>query len=86
MNTAIIIVAHIVIGDDGNDYAARLCAEHERSGYGDWYLPSRKELDLMYNNLHQSGIGNFESDVFWTSEENNSGQAWFQNFGGGNQG
>lgn len=49
MNTAIIIAAQVSIGDDGGQYAARLCSELQSYTYGDWYLPSLAELTLMYN-------------------------------------
>jgi len=53
-NTTIIIAAHVAIGDDGNTYAARICNELQITEggktYGDWYLPSKEELYLMYQN------------------------------------
>ncbi len=59
LNTAIIIAAHVAIGDDGNTYAARICNEYisidpfnrgVSFNHGDWYLPSYEELQIMYNN------------------------------------
>lgn len=52
MNTAIIIAA-LGFGD-GRVYAATACNEMQvmenRFSYGDYHLPSRKELLLMYQN------------------------------------
>ena len=53
-NTSIIIAAQVAIGDDGSTYAARICNELQVTEggktYGDWYLPSKEELNLMYQN------------------------------------
>ncbi len=85
MNTAIIISAQVAIGDDGATYAARLCTELQKGGYGDWYLPSKEELNLMYTNLHQAGLGGFASGLYWSSTESSLGNAWGQFFDGGDQ-
>lgn len=59
LNTAIIISAQVAIGDDGSNYAARLCNEYQSIdifnrgvsfNHGDWYLPSIGELGLIYDN------------------------------------
>jgi hypothetical protein len=50
--------------------------------YGDYYLPSKFELQLMYANLHLAGLGNFSTtEAYWSSTG-----LWFQNFGSGVQG
>jgi hypothetical protein len=88
MNTAVIIAAHVAIGDDWGIYAARLCAELQKGGYGDWYLPSKEELNLMYNNLYLAGLGGFDtSNNYWcsTEVEGSSSFAWSQWFLTGNQ-
>ena len=69
MNTAIIISSQVAIGDDEDTYAARLCAELQKGGYGDWYLPSKEELNLMYTNLHLAGLGGFGFGYYWSSAE-----------------
>ena len=87
MNTALIISSQVAIGDDGNTYAARICSELHKGGYGDWYLPSKEELNLMYINLYQTGLLEFFLDTwYWSSTEINNSAAWEQFFTDGSQG
>ena len=65
------------------DYAAKLCSELEHGGYEDWFLPSRDELDLMYQN--KGVIAGFSFDVYWSSSEGSATNAWNQDFSNGNQ-
>ena len=95
-NTSIIIAAQVAIGDDGFTYAARICNELQITEggktYGDWYLPSKEELNLMYQNkatidataTANSGSG-FASAYYWSSSEENSNYAWNQTFYNGSQ-
>jgi hypothetical protein len=95
-NTAIIIAAQVAIGDDGNTYAARICNELQitegGTTYGDWYLPSKYELDLMYDDkatidataLANGGVG-FAADGYWSSTEDDDVNAWGQSFNNGRQ-
>jgi hypothetical protein len=90
-NTVIIIAAQVAIGDDGNDYAAVICNELQitqgGTTYGDWYLPSKYELDLMEDDratidataLANGGVG-FAAEAYWSSTEFDDGNAWAQNF------
>jgi len=95
-NTSIIIAAQVAIGDDGSTYAARICNELQitegGTTYGDWYLPSKKELDLMYQNratinatAGANGGSGFVSGYYWSSTESSSNAAWSQNFSDGLQ-
>jgi hypothetical protein len=84
-NTAIIIANQGPI--DGVTFAARLCNEYSVTDagvtYGDWYLPSKFELNLMY--LQKSIIGGFALGNYWSSTESDSNIAWRQFFTNGNQ-
>jgi uncharacterized protein (TIGR02145 family) len=53
--------------------AARLCLELDSNGYNDWYLPSLKELELMYKNLHLKKKGGFRTFRYWSSTISLSG-------------
>ncbi len=66
-------------------YAAKLCADLQLNGYDDWFLPSKAELNLMYENLHKKGLGAFGSGCYWSSSEYHSSYAWGQNFNNGYQ-
>lgn len=93
-NTAAIVEA---IGPDpfgdGQTYAAKLCADLVMNGFDDWFLPSKNELNLMYENLHEQGIGDFADDMgysnaqtnYWSSTAGGSKFAWHQDFDGGGQ-
>ena len=84
MNTLIIIAKEL--SADPDDFAAALCANYSVTvdgvTYGDWYLPSKHELNLLYL---QKGVVGLPNQAYWSSTEANSGQAWRQVFGDGTQ-
>jgi len=62
-----------IIGTYGwGKYAAVIAANYDGGGYGDWYLPSIKELELMYQNLHLQGLGGFAGSRYWSSTEHDA--------------
>jgi uncharacterized repeat protein (TIGR02543 family) len=67
------------------DTAADVCAILSLGGYSDWFLPSKDELNLMYENLKLFGIGGFTDGHYWSSSEYNAGLAWSQDFYDGGQ-
>jgi len=79
-NTQLIISA---LGKNGE--AAYLCANLNFNGYSDWFLPSKDELDLIYNNLVRIGLGGFTSDYYWSSSQYVNYIAWVQMFRNGHQ-
>jgi len=62
-------------------YAALLCWQYRSEGFGNWYLPSKRELDLLYQQRAVLGM----PDQYWSSSEVSRGKAWDQEFGGGFQ-
>ncbi|MDG2437280.1 MAG: hypothetical protein P8L89_09310 [Polaribacter sp.] len=94
-NTSIIISSHVIIGDDNDMYAARLCNELEvianNVSYGDWYLPSIFELKLINLNIVTinttiAAIGgdSFLGDSFyWSSVEETESNAGIVNINNG---
>ncbi len=85
VNTAIIIASQGY--GDGAPYAARVCNEYSvivgGVTYGDWYLPSKHELNLLY--LQKAVVGGFAADIYWSSTEYGYATAWFQSFNNGFQ-
>jgi hypothetical protein len=87
MNTAMIVATQMSDNQTGN-FAAKVCADYSVTVggviYGDWYLPSKYELNLLY--LQKAVVGGFASADYWSSSEINSDGAWDQDFANGGQG
>jgi hypothetical protein len=88
MNTAMIVAEQMADNTSGN-FAAKICADYSVTAggvtYGDWYLPSTYELNLLY--LQKSVVGGFATYVnYWSSSEYTASTAWHQTFDDGYQG
>ena len=68
----------IINSQDAGSYAAELCYDLELSGYSDWYLPSKDELNKLY--LAKEAIGGFTTQFYWSSTESDASTAWTQDF------
>jgi type II secretory pathway pseudopilin PulG len=73
--------ADILAGCDEAGIAAEIANNFFWLGFGDWFLPSREELNLLY--VHRGIIGNFTNGGYWSSTEYGINQAWDQSFGNG---
>lgn len=62
--------------------AALSCVKYNGGDFGDWYLPSKYELNIMYQN--KNFIDNL-SMWYWSSTESGSNEAWVQNLKTGGQ-
>ena len=66
--------------------AAKICDDYSVTvgsvTYTDWFLPSKDELNLMYQNLQNiaTPVGGFAGYVYWSSSENFAYYAWLQSF------
>ncbi|GHT80488.1 hypothetical protein FACS189467_2740 [Bacteroidia bacterium] len=61
--------------------AAQFCDLLEYGGYEDWFLPSKDELNMMYQNLKQKNLGGFSNANYWSSSESDSYDSYSQGFG-----
>jgi hypothetical protein len=89
MNTTMIVATQIADNQTDN-FAAKVCTDYSVTDggviYGDWYLPSKYELNLLY--LQKNAVGGFASGDYWSSSEGSSsyyGYAWEQSFFNGGQ-
>lgn len=73
-NTRKIILAQ---GTSGS-YPALECSQSTRSGYTDWYLPSKDALNELYK--QRSVVGGFYINYYWSSSEDGPYLAWYQYF------
>lgn len=60
--------------------AASICSDLVLNSYEDWFLPSKEELILMYDNLYLNNLGSFSADDYWSSSEKSETYAWFKGF------
>ena len=68
-----------IVNVNGNgSYAASLCDQLVLQGYSDWFLPSKNELGLLYQQRNE--IGGFMEDFYWSSSEYDSLNAWYLYF------
>jgi cytochrome c peroxidase len=72
---------------DANDY----CSTLRSFGHDDWRVPSKKELEVLYENQKKEALNETFKEIgdsagwYWSSSESDGGQAWVQNFGKGTQ-
>jgi hypothetical protein len=86
MNTAMIVATQIADNLTGN-FAAKVCADYSVTvggvTYGDWYLPSKHELNLLY--LQKNEVSGFVNNFYLSSTEVNLYSVWRQLFFSGGQ-
>lgn len=84
LNTAQIIGSAHYRSITPSNCAAYACSRYstETTDAGEWYLPSKFELNLLYKNLRRSG--KITGDArYWSSSQCDSGYAWTQRFSDG---
>jgi len=73
----------IIIAQGDGSYAASIARDYNGGGYTDWYLPSRDELNQLFE--HRNAIGGFTNYYYWSSTEDDYYDAWEQDFSTGYQ-
>ena len=71
-NTEAIIAKGDLAGFDRNSYAAGFARAYTGGSKTDWFLPSRKELQKLYDN--RGSLGGFIGGPYWSSTE--STESW----------
>ena len=77
-----LVAAITDLGSMDLNTAKTACDELILNGYSDWHLPSKEELNALYVNLNQIGVGGFsDADYnYWSSTKYNNNFAWKQDF------
>ncbi len=71
--------------------AAQICRDYRGGGLVDWFLPSKDELNLIWDNLVDDGFGNnsgvagFSDDYYWSSSKFDVDSVYRQSFRNGYQ-
>ncbi len=63
--------------------ASRLCLESNHNSYNDWRLPTKDELNLLYQN--RDVVGGFANERYWSSTEYSHTGMWAHRFNDGRQ-
>jgi len=72
----------VALKGDGS-YAAKLCYDLVLDGVSGWYLPSKDELEKLFQN--KDVIGGFAPTPYWSSTESLNNYAWHECFSNGYQ-
>lgn len=64
----------IINAQGSGTYAATICYLLSLNGYDDWFLPSKNELSLLYQ--QKEAVGGFSTDYYWSSSEYDTLKAW----------
>ncbi len=75
--------AAIVVGCNEANTAAKIAYSYALNGYTDWFLPSKDELNLLYQ--QKNVVSGFARNYYWSSTESDIFNAWAHYFASGGQ-
>ncbi len=82
----------IISACNTSNIAADLCDKYENDGFEDWFLPSRDELDSLYQHkeiVDEVAVKNngnvLKGGEYWSSSHQLDNTVWYQSFNAGNQ-
>jgi TolB-like protein len=74
-----------ILGEQSWSGALTTARNYKGGGCSDWHLPTKDELNLVYQNLRAQNIGNLGDTWHWSSSEDNNNYAWVQRVSDGYQ-
>jgi hypothetical protein len=66
--------------------AAAKASAFTGAGKSDWFLPSKDELKLLFNNLADNSLAGLSGGVYWSSTSSSDTRAWAELMSDGTQG
>jgi hypothetical protein len=66
-----------------SDGAGVLADSYDGGGRTDWFLPSKKQLNALYE--VRRIVGGLDADYYWSSSQTDAKSAWAQHFPSGSQ-
>jgi hypothetical protein len=74
-------VDQVTYADHINWSNSKAQVEAYEAGGSGWRLPTRTELELIYENQSTFGLSGFDNRNYWSSTQGNNNTAWSQYFG-----
>jgi TolB-like protein len=74
-----------ILGEQNWNSALTTARNYRGGGYSDWRLPTKDEVNLIYQNLRAKNIGNLGDSWHWSSTEYRNHSAWSPSFSDGSQ-
>lgn len=86
-NTYKIINTYTTENKTSSNCAAYACSLYktETTEEGDWFLPSKDELNLLYETMNARVLADTRDYVFWSSSGRYRDSTWYQSFDNGYQ-
>ncbi|MFK5890150.1 MAG: DUF1566 domain-containing protein, partial [Flavobacteriaceae bacterium] len=80
LNAGMSNTERIIIKQGSGSYAAQSCANYQGGNFGDWYLPSKYELSLLFTNKGLASITMSAFTYLSSTKYTDNVNAWVQDF------